>query len=148
MKPWVRWVVLGAAAVGVAVLFVALQPENDDERSPTPSTTTPTDEPSPTGSASPTPTASPTPEVHQIVVTVSGDQIQGPTRPTVTLGETVLLVVRADVSDEVHVHTYDLMADVAPGEPARIRFKADVPGVVEVELEDAGRLLLELEIGP
>src|ERR671924_1422269 len=93
-------------------------------------------------------TASPTPEVHQIVVTVSGDQIQGPTRPTVTLGETVLLVVRADVSDEVHVHTYDLMADVAPGEPARIRFKADVPGVVEVELEDAGRLLLELEIGP
>jgi hypothetical protein len=60
----------------------------------------------------------------------------------------VRILVRADVSDHVHLHGYDLMADVAPGEPARIDFVANAPGVFEVELEDAGKLLFELEIVP
>jgi hypothetical protein len=83
-----------------------------------------------------------------IEVTVQGGNVQGPDRPTVTQGDKVLIVVRADVSDHVHVHSYDLMADVAPGEPARIRFVADVAGVFEVELEDGGRLLFQLEVAP
>jgi hypothetical protein len=148
MRPWVRWVVLGAAAIGIVVLFVALQPDEVDGPSPSPSSVSATDEPTPTGSGSPSPSASPTPEVREIEVTVSGGEVEGPDRPTVRQGETVLLVVRADVSDEVHVHVYDLMADVAPGQPARIRFTADIPGVFEIELEDAGRLLLELEVTP
>ena len=56
------------------------------------------------------------------------------------------VVVRADVSDHVHLHGYDLLADVAPGNPARIDFVADVAGVFEVELEDAGTLLFNLEV--
>jgi hypothetical protein len=60
----------------------------------------------------------------------------------------VLIVVRADISDHVHVHGYDLIADVAPGAPARIRFRANVAGVFEVELEGAGRPLFRLEITP
>jgi len=54
--------------------------------------------------------------------------------------------VTADVVDEVHVHGYDLFADVAPGAPATINFVADIPGVWEVELEGAGALLVELEV--
>ena len=54
----------------------------------------------------------------------------------------------ADVADEVHLHSYDLHADVAPGQPARIDFVADVAGVFECELEDAGELLFQLEIVP
>jgi len=88
------------------------------------------------------------PGATEIDVTVEGDDVQGPDRPTVTQGDEVLIVVRADVSDEVHVHSYDLMADVAPGEPARIRFLADVAGVFDVELEEAGRLLFQLEVTP
>jgi hypothetical protein len=83
-----------------------------------------------------------------IEVTVQDGNVQGPDRPTARQREEVLIVVRADVADEVHVHGYDLMADVAPGEPARIRFVAEVAGVFEVELEDAGRLLFQLEIVP
>ena len=65
-----------------------------------------------------------------------------------TQGERVRIQVRADVSDHVHLHGYDLMADVAPGAPARIDFVANAAGVYECELEDAGTLLFHLEIVP
>jgi hypothetical protein len=66
----------------------------------------------------------------------------------VTQGDKVRILVRADVTDEVHLHSYDLHADVAPGDPGRIDFVADVAGVFECELEDAGKLLFQLEIVP
>jgi heme/copper-type cytochrome/quinol oxidase subunit 2 len=147
MRPWVRWAIIGATIVGVVVLFVALSPgEASDDGSPTPSRSV-----SPSvdgGSPSVSPTPPPPPEPTAIEVTVQGSTVRGPDRPTVTQGDEVQIVVRADVSDHVHVHGYDLMADVAPGEPARIRFVADVAGVFEVELEDAGRLLFRLEVRP
>jgi hypothetical protein len=149
MQPWMRWLVLGGSVVMIAVLFVALRPDDaatpTSTASPTPTATaTPTDTPS----ASPTPSPSPSPNAGLIEVTVRGDRVQGPDRAAIRQGEQVILVVHADVSDHVHVHGYDLMADVGPGRPARIRFRANVPGVFEVELEDAGRPLLELEIAP
>lgn len=148
MQPWMRWLLLGGSVVVIAVLFVALRPDDaatpTPTASPTPSAATPTDTPS----ASPTPSPSPTPNAALIEVTVRGDRVQGPDRAAIRQGEQVILVVHADVSDHVHVHGYDLMADVEPGRPARIRFRANVPGVFEVELEDAGRPLLELEIAP
>lgn len=148
MQPWMRWLLLGGSVVVIAVLFVALRPDDaatpTPTASPTPSAATPTDTPS----ASPTPSPSPTPNAALIEVTVRGDRVQGPDRAAIRQGEQVILVVHADVSDHVHVHGYDLMADVGPGRPARIRFRANVPGVFEVELEDAGRPLLELEIAP
>lgn len=58
------------------------------------------------------------------------------------------LIVSADVADEVHVHGYDLMADVAPGSPARISFEASVPGRFEVELESRALQIAELRVGP
>jgi hypothetical protein len=64
----------------------------------------------------------------------------------VSTGTRVRIRVGADVEDEVHVHGYDLMSDVAPGDPAVIAFKADIPGVFEVELESAGVQLFELEV--
>jgi hypothetical protein len=147
MRPWIRWATLGVTAVGVVILFVALSPgDTSGDGSPTPprSISPSVDGGSPTHS--PTPPQSPGPTV--IEVTVQGQDVRAPQRPTVTQGDEVLIVVRADVSDEVHVHSYDLMAHVAPGEPARIRFVADVAGVFEVELEDAGRLLFQLEVTP
>jgi hypothetical protein len=50
-------------------------------------------------------------------------------------GAQVRLIVRADIEDEVHLHGYDLTAEVAPGHPARINFEAD----------DAGKFIVELE---
>jgi hypothetical protein len=57
-------------------------------------------------------------------------------------------VVTSDVADHVHVHGHALFADVAPGQPVRFRFRATIPGRIEVELEDTHTLLAELSVRP
>ena len=82
-----------------------------------------------------------------IRVTVSGGRVEtAERRVRVDRGEQVRLQVEADVADEVHVHGYDLKRPVAPGKPATIEFAADLPGIYEVELEQAKRKLVELEV--
>ena len=51
-----------------------------------------------------------------------------------------------DEHDEVHVHGYDLYLDLEAGEPAELRFTADIPGVFEAELHHSGIVLAELQI--
>ena len=129
MKPWVRWAVLAGSVAVLVILFVVLRPSDDtsDGTSPTPST--------PTTSTSPTDSPSAEPERTVIEVTYRDGAVEGPTSFTVTQGDRVRIIVHADVSDEVHFHGYDLMADVTPEEPARIDFVANAAGVYEVELE-------------
>lgn len=149
MRPWARWAIIAASAAVVVVLFVLLRPDDGTvDASPTPSTPTPTPSPSPTDSESPTPSESPEPERTVIDVTYRDGEVQGPTRFTATQADRVRIIVRADVSDEVHLHGYDLTDDVTPGNPARIDFVANAAGVFEVELEDAGKPLFQLEIVP
>ena len=82
-----------------------------------------------------------------IEVTVAGGSVDVvPGEPAVGLGDEVVLRVSADVVDEVHVHGYDRAAAVVPGEVAELRFVADLPGVWEVELEEAGLELLQLQV--
>jgi hypothetical protein len=121
MKPWTRLAIPVASVVVLVGLFLLLRPGEDDSTAPEPTL---------------------------IEVTYRDDAVQGPTSFTATQGDRVRIVVDADVSDEVHLHGYDLMADVTPDEPARIDFVANAPGVFEVELEGAGKLLFELEIAP
>ena len=144
MKPWTRLAIPVASVVVLVGLFLLLRPGDDDSNgvgSTTPSSPSAT-------SGSPSPTESPEPDRTVIEVTYRDGAVQGPTSFTATQGDRVRIVVDADVSDEVHLHGYDLMADVTPGEPARIDFVANAPGVFEVELEGAGKLLFELEIAP
>jgi hypothetical protein len=149
MKPWIRWLVIAGSIAVVVVLFVVLRPDDTSGENGSPSTPTPT---SPTSTESPSgsPTESPTPEPERtmIEVTFRDGAVQGPTSFSATQGDRVRIIVHADVSDEVHLHGYDLMSDVTPEQPARIDFVADVPGVFECELEDAGIPLFELEIAP
>lgn len=84
-------------------------------------------------------------DVTEIVVE-GGEVVTAPNRIEAGLGSTVILVVVSDVVDHVHVHGYDVFFDVAPDSPAEIQFVADVPGIFEVELEDANILLVELEV--
>jgi hypothetical protein len=140
--------VILASVTVIVVLFVLLRPgASGDRASSTPSTPTPTVSPSPSGTSSPSPEPEPEPEP-VIDVTFRDGKIRGPTEFTVSQGDRVQIVVHADVMDEVHLHSYDLHADVAPGEPARIEFVANIAGVFECELEDASTLLFQLEIVP
>jgi hypothetical protein len=82
-----------------------------------------------------------------VQATVTGSNVQTASRRVrVDLGQKVRIQVQADRSEEVHVHGYDLKADVAPGRPAVLDFTADVPGVFEVELEQSGLKLFELQV--
>jgi hypothetical protein len=107
-------------------------------------------------SASPTPSSSSAvstatttaAEGRRIEVTVTGGQVTGDTgRVAVAAGEQVTLVITADVADEVHVHGYDRTTALTPGAPAALSFAATLPGVFEVELHEAGTVLLSLQVG-
>jgi hypothetical protein len=78
----------------------------------------------------------------------NGEVVGGVVEADIDQGMQVVLIVRADVEDEVHLHGYDLTADVAPGQPARITFRADVAGVFEAELEERSIPLAELTVTP
>jgi hypothetical protein len=78
---------------------------------------------------------------------VTGGQVSGDGgRVPVAVGEQVTLAITSDTADEVHVHGYDLTADLVPGTPAEITFPATIPGVFEVELHEAGTVLLTLQV--
>ena len=98
-------------------------------------------------SSAPSSAAAPTPEVQRIEVEVTGGEVTGDTgRVPVVAGEPVTLVVTSDVADEVHVHGYDLTLALTPGATAEIEFDATLAGVFEVELHDAGTVLLTLQV--
>lgn len=83
-----------------------------------------------------------------IELTVSEGEVVGGGRLPVDLGSMVRLVVTADVADQVHLHGYDLSVPVTPAEPGAIEFVADIPGVFEIEMEESGLKLADLEVSP
>jgi hypothetical protein len=137
----VRNALIAAGAVAVAVvLFVVLRPNDDNEVTTTQATTTaPTTQSTPTVTTPVVPQPPQPPPPARVRITIkNGLPVGGPPRVTVAKGRRVVLVVSSDVADEVHVHGYDLMRDVAPGRPATIQFRATIVGTVEAELEGRG----------
>src|SRR5687768_11194523 len=127
-------------ALALLVVAVAACGNGDD----------PSDDPerraeSPPGSST---TASiPPDEHHRVEITVTDGEPEGGVRTeSVDLDEQVVLVIASDTTDQVHVHGYNLTVALVPGEPATLAFKADKPGVWEVELHEAGNVLLELQV--
>jgi hypothetical protein len=145
-----RWILLAAGAAALVILFVVLNPDEDEEPStePTPAATesSPTPTESPTETPEPTPTATGT--LDAVEIEVEEGRVEGPGRIPASQGDRVAIEVKADVTDQVHVHTYDLFFDVSPNRDAQIRFRADITGVFEIELENAGLTLTMLEVSP
>ena len=75
-----------------------------------------------------------------------GKVVGGLPRFEVSIGEVVAVTVTSDVSDQLHLHVYDAMADVGPGVEADLVVRADVPGVFEAELHGSGLRVFELEV--
>jgi hypothetical protein len=131
-----RALVAIVGVVAVVALYLVLRPAGDAGT------------PTPTGAGTPDPGLSPEPAPTVFEVTVAGGAVEGVGNREVPRGTDVLIRVVADVADEIHVHGYDLHAEVGPGAPGEVRFVADAPGVFEVELEGAGLLLLSLTVTP
>ncbi|MCW2615657.1 MAG: uncharacterized protein JWN08_2651 [Frankiales bacterium] len=107
--------------------------------------------PSPSTSAvasaapSPSPSLSPSPSVRVITATYAGGEVQvDSSRVETSLGEQVVLRISSDVLEEVHVHGYDVYADVPAGGSVDIPLTLTLPGSFEVELHEAGRPLFQL----
>lgn len=148
MNPEFRKIALIAAVLGLIVaLFFAFRP-GDDELAAPPATTAAVTR---TG-AETTIVAPPAPSQvgpTEIPITVVGGRPEGGIqRPSLTKGERAVLVIASDVADEVHLHGYDLSVEVEAGGTARIPFTATVPGRFELELEQRGVQLADLEVRP
>ena len=153
-----RWlyVVLG---VGLLVgLFFLLRPGDEEptaRSSPSP-TASPTGSPTEDGTPSPEPTQT-GPDALEVEIEVEEGRIrlevedrrqEVPGRIEVTQGERVALRAESDSAQQIHVHGYDRFLDVPAGAERTLTFRANVPGVFEVELEGSHRLIFELEVRP
>jgi ABC-type glycerol-3-phosphate transport system substrate-binding protein len=95
-----------------------------------------------------TPTT-PAAQAKVITIRVVGGQPQGGIqRPTIDQGDKVVLVVRTDSGDAVHLHGYNIEQEIVPGKPLRLPFTANIAGRFEVELHPTDTLLAVLEVKP
>jgi len=128
--------------------FVLASCGGDDSESADTTQTSPTATQTVTATLTTTTETTPPGPTEIEVVVVSGAPQGGIVRETVEKDERVVLVVTSDVADEVHLHGYDVTRDVAPGKPARLPFKATIPGRFEVELEDRGVQIADITVQP
>jgi len=82
------------------------------------------------------------------IVIKHGKPVGGIADLTYNKGEQVRFKVDSDVSDEVHMHGYDIMKDVKAGGSVSFDFPASIEGVFEAELEGRKEQILELTVNP
>jgi hypothetical protein len=63
-------------------------------------------------------------------------------------GDQIRFRIVSDTADEIHVHGYDLMKDVAKGGSVTFSFKGSIDGRFVVELEGHGEQIAELDVEP
>jgi cytoskeletal protein RodZ len=103
-----------------------------------------------TSTSTSTSTSASTPAVpaSQTVTVVNGQPQGGVKTVSFKKDDQVVLKVQSDVADEIHVHGYDLKKDVTKGGSVTFNFKATIEGRFEVELENAGTQIANLEVTP
>jgi hypothetical protein len=108
--------------------------------------TTTTDTTTTTGTSTETTTTEVAKPTIVRITVVDGAPQGGIVRKTVSNGDKVVLVVKSDVADEIHLHGYDKSTDVTAGGTARLPFTATLPGRFEVELESRGVQIADLTV--
>src|SRR6185503_8068687 len=157
-SPLARGLVALAAVVVVVVLFVVLAGGDDDSSDNTTTTQTQaatgatgasgaSGETGASGASGENQSQSPTPSVETIVV-VNGKPRGGVQKLDYKKGDRIQFVVASDVSDEIHVHGYDIKKDVTAGDTVRFSFPASIEGVFEVELEGRRQQIAQLKVNP
>ena len=151
-----------AAAVLAVLLFFLLREGEEEAADPqgaaatTPGQTTPAETGAAiggsatdtTGETAAPETTQEEPDVVRARIAIGPDGPTGVQRIVARQGQRVVLAVQSQIADHVHVHGYDLFADVGPGTPATIRFRANIPGRFEIELEDRHVQIAQLRVDP
>ncbi len=140
---------IGALLVAAAViLFIALKGgdgngDSTTEKSPTTATNTT----GAGGDGGAGGQGDSTPAIATIVVK-NGKPVGGIRDLEYTVGDRVRFKVDSDVSDEVHLHGYDIGKEVEAGGSVSFDFKADIEGIFEAELESRKEQILQLTVNP
>ncbi len=77
-----------------------------------------------------------------------GRLVSGPAVIRLRQGETLTLRVTADAPDELHLHGYDSLLKLQPGQTAELLLQAEHAGRFEFELHHAHREIGVLEVRP
>jgi hypothetical protein len=135
-------VALGIAAVAVAVVLLIVLKDGGGDGEKTTST------PATTTSRSDTTTSPPTENEVPTIVVEGGKPVGGVKDLSFEEGDRIRFEVESDVSDEIHIHGYDLMKDIEAGGKVRFDFPATIEGVFEAELEERKQPIAELTVNP
>lgn len=136
---------LAAVTAGAIALAGCGGDSTNDAVTTTETTTTTADATTTTETTQTTPAS----EAKVIMVNVvKGVPKGGIQRPTVHKGDKVVLVVRTDSGEAVHLHGYNIEKDVVPGQAVRMPFTANIAGRFEVELHPTDALLAVVEVKP
>lgn len=140
-------------ALLIILAVLAVSACGDDDASTTTTAVPATTLPPSTSTTTPATTTTAVDSFVDVAIDVIGSSVEvrvegaaNSGRIQVDTGAEVRITVTADITDEVHLHGYDLNAEVAPGQPAVIEFTAEIPGIFEVELESSHRSLVELQV--
>lgn len=82
-----------------------------------------------------------------ISVTVTADSVSpAGAQVQVDRNQPIVFVIDAAKAGELHVHSTPAKAIEYPAGKSRVQISIDKPGVVEAEIEDLGKLVVQLEV--
>ena len=140
---------LAAVAAGAIALAGCGGDSTNDAATTTETTATAPTTTTDTTATTVTTATTPAPQTKVITVNVvKGVPQGGIQRPSVKKGDKVVLVVRTDSGEAVHLHGYNIEKDVLPGQAVRMPFTANIAGRFEVELHPTDALLAVIEVKP
>jgi hypothetical protein len=154
-----RLAIIVGAIVLLVVAYVVISGGDDDSKTTTlpaatqstatQSTDTGATDTSETGTGSTSTATEPAPPPAPPTVRVIDAKPQGGIKKLeFDKGDQIRFRVVSDTADEIHVHGYDLMKDVAEGGSVTFSFKGSIDGRFVVELEDHGEQIAELDVQP
>ena len=136
-------VLAALAVVGAVVLFVLLRDDGSDPSGSPATTTAP--QVSKQGSGNEPRGQQPN---EPTIVVRGAEPVGGAQELTFEKGDRIRFLVKSNVTDEVHLHGYDIAKDVEAGGSVRFDVPASIEGVFEVELEERVVPLAEVTVNP
>lgn len=136
-KTSATFIVIGILVLGV-IGYLAFKPKSTNQNN-----NQTTNQPSGQSVTEP-----PSPAFIEVVLDYKSGVAFEPKSVRVEEGQKVVIKTTADITDEVHLHGYDISTDVKPGEVATLEFTADKTGRFPVELEKIKKDIGVIEVYP
>lgn len=145
-------IVLGAVVVLVVGFIIASGSGDDDKNDKTAASTQTTavtgEAGASTSTTATTAPAAPAAPAVPVVTVKDAKPVGGIQKLKFTKGDQIRFKVVSDTADEIHFHGYDIGQDVKAGGSTTFSVKATIEGRFEVELEDHGQQIAEVEVDP